>query len=234
MTDTITTHVLDKIPFTVDRPALMKKLRVKEGSLSEKELNGLLAQAAVLAQPRALLMEAYVTARGEEWVEIEGRRFQSRVLSVNLEQAHRVFPYLATCGPELHHWSEELKECDDMLLSFWAEAIKEAALFCASQALDDYLKTRIHPGKTARMNPGSLADWPLEQQQVLFSLLGDTERSVGVQLTDSLLMLPNKTVSGIFYPTEIDFASCQLCPRENCPNRRAPYDPGLYASRYSP
>jgi predicted transcriptional regulator len=82
------------------------------------------------------------------------------------------------------------------------------------------------------MNPGSLTDWPLREQRALFSLLGDVQATVGVELTNSLLMVPTKSVSGIFFPAEESFASCQLCPREACPNRRAPYDPELYDRKY--
>jgi len=45
-------------------------------------------------------------------------------------------------------------------------------------------------------------------------------------------MVPVKSVSGILFPTEESFASCQLCPREVCPGRRAPYDPDLYDAKY--
>jgi len=38
------------------------------------------------------------------------------------------------------------------------------------------------------MNPGSLEDWPLTEQRVLFALLGDPQAAIGVRLTDSLLM----------------------------------------------
>ena len=63
----------------------------------------------------------------------------------------------------------------------------------------------------------------LGQQRQLFQLLGDVESSIGVRLTDSFLMIPNKTVSGILFPTEVPFYSCQLCTREACPRRRAEY-----------
>jgi hypothetical protein len=82
------------------------------------------------------------------------------------------------------------------------------------------------------MNPGSLADWPIGQQVPLFSLLGDTERAVGVRLSSSLLMIPRKSVSGFQFPSEETFASCQLCPRSVCPNRRAPYDNALFEEKY--
>jgi hypothetical protein len=41
-------------------------------------------------------------------------------------------------------------------------------------------------------------------------------------------MLPNKSVSGIRFPTEIAFESCQLCRRENCSSRRAAFDKNMY------
>jgi hypothetical protein len=45
-------------------------------------------------------------------------------------------------------------------------------------------------------------------------------------------MVPTKSVSGILFPTEDGYANCQLCPRQACPNRRAPYDEMLYSRKY--
>ncbi len=229
MSEAIVANILESIPFEPDLPALHKRLRIKPGSENAVELDHLLAAARELAHPRALYLIAYVSGRGEDWVEIEGRHFTSQVLRVNLELAHRVFPYLATCGSELQEWADGIT---DMLLRFWAEAIKEAALYCAIRALEEDIELRYRPGKTATMSPGSLKDWPIQQQRVLFDLFGGEKDRIGVRLTDSLLMIPTKTVSGIRFPTEVNFESCQLCPRENCPGRRAPYDAGLYESRY--
>jgi len=49
-----------------------------------------------------------------------------------------------------------------------------------------------------------------------------------VELTDSFLMKPNKTVSGIVFPTEEDFRSCQVCRRADCPSRSAAFDAHLW------
>jgi len=82
------------------------------------------------------------------------------------------------------------------------------------------------------MNPGSgeVEVWPIEQQRELFSLFGDVRKQIGVELTDSFLMMPNKSVSGIQFPTETDFRTCQVCRRKNCPNRVAPFEQGLWKS----
>jgi hypothetical protein len=42
-----------------------------------------------------------------------------------------------------------------------------------------------------------------------------------------MLMLPRKSISGILFPTEVTFFSCQLCPRERCEARKAAYDASL-------
>ena len=129
---------------------------------------------------------------------------------------------MATCGSEL----DEIDLTDeDYLAAYWLDTFKAMALSSATTRLRKDFQTRFGGGKYATMNPGS-ADrsvWPLEQQKELFSLFGDVEKIIGVVLTDSYLMVPNKSVSGIFFHTEISFVNCQLCTREVCPNRKTPY-----------
>ena len=72
-----------------------------------------------------------------------------------------------------------------------------------------------------------------ELQRALFELLGDTRASIGVTLTERLVMVPVKTVSGIFFANDEGFAGCHLCPREGGPDRKAPHEPGLYERKYS-
>lgn len=229
MTETCLAHILDHLVYEPNLPALMKRVRVKEGSARAAELADLLAEAVPLARPRALYLVAYITGRGDDYVEIAGLRFDSRVLRVNLEPAYRVFPYLATCGTELQAWADRQ---EDMVLNYWAEAIKEQALAAAIRAVHDHMMNLYQPGETASMSPGSLADWPIQQQAVLFALFGAHSAEIGVRLTESMLMLPTKSVSGIRFPNEGSFESCMLCPREGCPGRRAVYDPELYDQKF--
>jgi hypothetical protein len=224
------TIVLDTIPFRVDMPALMQRLRVQEGNCALLELQALVAEAEALARPKALYGPAYIDAKGDEHVVVDGVKFTSRVLRVNLEHAYRVFPFVASCGMELHTWGEAIS---DMLLNYWAQAIKEQALRAATKALNEHLLRHFSPGKLATMNPGSLPSWPLKEQRPLFALLGNPQERIGVQLTESMLMVPNKSVSGLRFPTEESYENCQLCPRPSCPGRRADYDSSLYERKYT-
>jgi hypothetical protein len=162
-------------------------------------------------------------------VTVDGITFKSRVLRVNLENVYRVFPYVITCGLELEEWSKKIA---DFLQEFWAEEIKETVLYMARDSFIKQVREYHQLGQVARMNPGSLADWPIEEQRPLFTLLGNAQELIGVHLTSSLMMVPTKSVSGIIFPTEFDFTSCQLCPREVCPGRKAPYDKELYDKKY--
>jgi hypothetical protein len=222
--------ILDDIPVRLAEDGLFKRLRVGGDSPQAAELRGLIREAESIARPKALCGVAYIDDRGDNYVVVDGVRFSSRVLAANLKGTHRVFPYLATCGTELEGWANGL---EDVLQRYWSEAIREAVMRGAMAAVQDYLQATFRPGETSRMNPGSLADWPIEEQGPLFRLLGDTESTVGVRLTDSFLMVPTKTVSGVWFGGSGSFESCMLCPRPSCPNRRAPHDPALYERRYS-
>ena len=222
--------VLDNIPFKLDRDVLFKKLHVEKDSEDAQILERYIKKAQTIGKPKVIYRPAYIESRGDDFVTIDEIKFTSHILSVNLKDVYKIFAYTATCGTELGLWA---KSIDDMLENYWANAISEMALDSARKALNVDIQERFNVTHSSRMNPGSLEDWPISEQKKLFSLLGDTKELVGVELTDSFLMVPIKSVSGIIFPSEVTFESCQLCQRQNCPGRRAPYDISLYNNKYS-
>lgn len=227
----MTAVILDDIRFEPEFESIAKRLRVREGSANSEQLRQLLDKAQAIARPKALYRVTYVESRTEDTVGLGDETFKSRVLRVNLEDVHRVFAYVATCGMELYDWKTSIS---DMLQRYYADTINEVALGTAREALRAHLTERYQLGQTATMNPGSLEDWPIHGQRHLFALLGDPEAAIGVHLTESMLMIPAKSVSGIRFPTEKRFESCQLCAREGCPSRKAPYEEDLYEREFSP
>ncbi|MCL2641398.1 MAG: hypothetical protein FWD53_11165 [Phycisphaerales bacterium] len=219
-------HALTTIPFACDASALLTKLHLTPDTADADDFLALLQRATTIAQPKALLKQCFVEARTEETVTIDGITFTSHTLAMHLTSVHRVFAYVATCGHEL-----DSIPFDDPLTQYWLDAIKSAALQNARQHLNSLFE-QLMPGKSASMSPGSgdARLWPITEQVPLFELLGDVAGSIGARLTESLLMLPNKTVSGVRFPAESDFRSCQLCRREVCPNRSAPLDVERYAA----
>ena len=221
--------VLNDIPFELDVNELLARLHVDEHSARAREVLHLVDDARSIGKPKALYKLAFVESRNDNRVVIDGVTFHSRVLRVNIEHEDRIFSFLATCGRELDEWSADF---DDMVHQFWADTIKMMAIDAAVSTVVEHIDEHYRPGPTSRMSPGEVPDWPTEEQASLFALLGDTEQLIGVELTDSFLMIPTKSVSGIRFATDSGFDSCQLCPREQCPGRRVPYDNSLYDRRY--
>jgi len=212
--------ILDDIPFKINRSALMKACGVKDDSKYADELDRLANQALALTRPKALYKAVDFEAAGDDQVVINGISLKSHILKIKLEKVYRVFPLVATCGTEVDDWARSIK---DTIQRYWAEVIKGQALRSAVTFLTSHLTEKYSLGKTAMMTPGSLPDWPIEEQRPLFTILGDMEDSIGVRLTQGLTMIPSHTISGILFPTEVSFTSCQLCERANCPGRRASY-----------
>ncbi len=223
------TTLLTDIVYEPDVQALSGQLRVKNAR-DLSDLTRLAGEARQIARPKAAYRAVYLQELDDDHVRIDKVTLTSRVLAVNLKDTHRVFLYMATCGTELNDWAHELT---DMVHQFWAEEIKVRALRAAVQALTADIDRVYAPGKTSIMNPGSLADWPLAQQRPFFRLMAEAAEALSVTLSDSCLMTPNKSVTGIRFAVEGRFESCQLCPMPECPGRRAPYDADLYQQRYS-
>ena len=215
--------ILDKINVSISLDELRKRLHMEKDS-DMSEIQPLIDVAVQLIEPRTLYDIRYIEEKLEDGVIVTGRRLKSRVLRKNLDQVERVFPFVITLGPKL---GEKQAASTDLLENFFLDTIGNVALNSARKHLKRHIKSQFAIEKISSMAPGSLADWPIEEQAPLFKLLGDVETSIGVKLTDSLLMLPAKSISGIYFPTEASFFSCQLCPRKRCESRKAQYSPKL-------
>ncbi len=225
--------IIDKIPLKIEPAALMQKLRLEEGDPQAGDAFSLLEQALEIGRPKACFRLVEVESAGEDFVVLGGRKLTSRVLRVNLEKASgQVAAFVATCGQELERWAESH---DDFLLRFYAEEICECALRCAADTMNEQIAGRLgaEKKKLSSMNPGSLEDWPLFQQQQLFSVVGQVTAAIGVELTESFLMRPRKSISGIRFASHQEFVNCKLCNRENCQGRRADFDPHLFEITYA-
>lgn len=196
------------------------KLRTKDW----EEIQCLLESVRSLITAHAAYRVCYVEERHESSVIIESTCFTSRVLRKNLDRVGRVFPFVITIGRDLE---EKADGVNDVLIRYYLDVIGNIALVKARKQLENHLRTKFAFDGISYMSPGSLENWPIEEQIPLFSLLAGVEKSIGVTLTESLIMIPKKSISGIYFPTETTFSSCQLCARERCEARRAKYDKGL-------
>lgn len=210
-----------------EKEKVMARLRVPEDL--EEDFSDLYGECIAIAAPAYRYRELPVVQEGGI-TRIGDTPFESRVLRRNMKGVDRCWAYVATCGQALY---QKALKTDDPLERYWVDGIAEACLREVHVRMNDEI-TALAGGKhLSSVNPGSLADFPIQRQGELFRLLGDVEETIGVHLTDTFLMLPYKSGSGYLFAGEQDHVNCALCPREICENRRAPFDEALYEATFA-
>jgi len=213
--------VLEGIPFSVDRARLKSALGAPPDAYSSLRTEEMAREAEAAGAPSAVYRISRLARPRADGVDIDGISFDGTLLAENLDGQKTVFPFIATCGTHLEEWAGSF--CD-MLDRYRADVIANLALESAVDSLKTLITERHGAGPLSMMNPGSLATWPLDEQRKLFALLGRSAARIGVALTDSLVMRPLKSISGIFFTSSEGFVSCERCPRAACGLRRAPFN----------
>jgi hypothetical protein len=216
-------HLKNDIPIILDAEQLYHDLRKNRDATDQDYLvfSHMAEEAKRVARPQFIFGAASVEKKGIDAVLIEGHLVRARLVRQNLEAVHRVFPYVATCGMEIEKWSNQFT---DFVERYWAEAIKNHVLDQCIQVMREAIKKQYRISEPlAQMNPGSIPQWPLTGQRLIFDLFSGELKKMKVSLTESFLMIPSKSVSGFYFLSEHGFENCQLCPILRCPNRRAPF-----------
>ena len=183
-------------------------------------------QIAAVARPRYCFFIAKGTLDLEQSTLTVGAACLSvgRIISRQLRGSEAFAFFVATAGAEFEDYQMRLKDDDDMVRTFIADAfgsvMAERTADLMEQALQDEISPRgwLH---TNRFSPG-YCGWHVSGQQQLFRLFG-IERPCGVSLTESSLMLPIKSVSGVIgigpKVRKLEY-SCGLCDYKDCYKRR--------------
>ena len=193
----------------------------------EDPVNALLEKAAAISDAGAFLRPARIESVVGTVVTLDGFPFDSALVAEKLSAAgDMAVGYVMTCGRALYTALDGLKD-DFFAAAIWDD-IMIAYLRMAGDMVHRYVTERFFPSEDGKkhfssLNPGSLVSWDIYGQRELFALLGEGADAAGVELTGSMLMLPTKSGSGIFFRTDTPYENCMYCPRIDCPNRRAAY-----------
>ena len=184
------------------------------------EVMRLLASVTQIAVPRY----CYMVKEGcleNDLLRMCGQEFHpGPVIARQLAGATHFAIFVATAGVEFEEWRKR----DDLLESFIADAIGSVVAERCADEMEKALQASIEKlgwKRTNRFSPG-YCEWSTDEQRLLVPLLGDPN-PCGVWLTESALMWPVKSVSGIIGLGEHviyrDY-SCQRCQLTHCFRRR--------------
>lgn len=156
-------------------------------------------------------------------IQIDAEIFNSdKIITKRLRNSTAIAVFVSTAGSKITNYASEIIQIDP-LKSFILDTIGSETAEQACDLLEIKLNnivSSINWKITNRYSPG-YCGWLVKEQQKLFSLL--PKKFCGVSLTESSLMIPIKSVSGIIGLGPIvkkEEYECSICDVENCFRRR--------------
>jgi hypothetical protein len=143
----------------------------------------------------------------------------SKIVITQFKNASSFALFICTAGAEISQYSKEVQLNGDPLLSFVFDMIGSVTV---EKATDKIQKALEEESKKSGLNisdrysPG-YCEWSVAEQQKLFALM--PENFCGVSLSETSLMSPIKSVSGIIAvgaDLEQKGYQCHWCTEKNC------------------
>lgn len=149
-----------------------------------------------------------------------------RIICRQLNSASRFAVFVATAGKEYTAWTDAIGACGDMFRTYVADCVGSQIVESAADYMEKVLQSELDGlglKRTNRYSPG-YCSWHVSCQPDIFSLFPE-KNPCGIELTDSCLMIPVKSVSGIIgIGKDVRFLpySCGICDMKQCFRRHRP------------
>jgi len=142
-----------------------------------------------------------------------------KTVAKELRNATSVVFFVCTAGEGISHSSKELLKGDNPVMGYVMDMLGSMIVEAATDLLQNKIKEIADKDGlliTNRYSPG-YCNWNVADQHKLFSFF--PPNSCGINLTDSALMFPIKSVSGIIgIGKDVKYRqyTCDLCSQVNC------------------
>ncbi len=157
-----------------------------------------------------------------------------KIITGQIKKSEKAAVFVCTIGSAMELWSRELFIQGNPMLGYIVDTVASAAVESTADFLHSQIGIAVSVEElkiTNRYSPG-YCNWSLTDQHLLFSLL--PKGFCGISLSESALMLPVKSVSGIIgIGRDVRFIKyiCDRCGTEDCTYR--PYFLAMNRRRHS-
>lgn len=145
-----------------------------------------------------------------------------QIVTHQLRRSEKAVWFLCTAGEEISEYSRFLMQHEDMIAGYVVDVLSNIVVDRAMDKIQNSLKYEMEAMGlkiTNRYSPG-YCDWDISEQKKLFQIF--PENFLNISLTESCLMIPTKSVSGIIgIGKEVKFNeyTCNLCNDVRCSYR---------------
>ena len=212
-------EVIDPIPFELDVDDLLETLGKRR--IREKDVVPLIDECLELIEPKAVYKFVQVTKVNNSEIQVDnGYSIKSIILADSVENDQTIVPHVVTIGSQLETYTSKESKIN-ILKAFVMEQIADYALDKARLYVSSLAKEKLG-NNINNFSPGTGTGklFNINQQEVLFKIIDPN--TIGVRLTPTYLMLPKKSISGVFAATPNEYVACEYCPRK-CEHRRKEY-----------
>ncbi|MRR22007.1 methionine synthase [bacterium] len=172
------------------------------------------------AKAEYIIFDSLRCDRVRKTVEVEGVEFSVKpIIFSQLRDAAAAALFICTAGPEVGERSRRSMSGGDLLRGYVYDVVGSEIAENAAERMQDSLRAAAAAtgmNITNRFSPG-YCGWDVAEQHKLFSFFPDNY--CGITLTDSALMNPVKSVSGIIgIGRDVRYApyQCHRCDDRNC------------------
>ena len=150
-------------------------------------------------------------------------QFTSAKLVETLKNAEKIVCFVGTIGTGVENEINRLLGKQKLADAYILDAMGSVAVENMIDRFQDLMENRFSAEDstvTLRFSPG-YCDWPVTQQKKLFNIFDP--KQLRVELLDSCLMKPRKSISGVFGITpreSVSYNPCRDCPTRSCDSRR--------------
>lgn len=219
---------INKSKINIDPGEILSYMGNSEGVVdthTEELIDQYTAECIKIMSPQGgyARFEAIVSESNEE-IKIEGTRFQTgRIINKLLNHSEEYIFFVVTAGPAPESLSRILLEEGQYLEGYLVDLIGSGIVESAANQLHDHICSMAASRglKVTNWYSPGYCSWNVNEQQKLFSLI--PEDCCGITLSDSSLMSPIKSLSGIVgIGTSVKFQeyTCEICNMKNCMFRK--------------
>jgi hypothetical protein len=219
-----TEYLFPKEKIVIKKEEVLKSLQVPLKEADQYTLQ-LIDEYSVQSLKICIPMASYVIYENPDFkdsteMKLEGFNFHlDKIVSASLKKSSHLAVFVATAGSEVEKLSKDLIQeghlLEGVIVDILGSEIAEETAHLIYEKIKEEMAQRGYQ-ITNRYSPG-YCNWPVSDQQNLFPLLG--KKTCGVHLTESSLMLPIKSVSGIIgVGTKVKFQDyfCAKCKVALC------------------
>jgi cobalamin-dependent methionine synthase I len=153
--------------------------------------------------------------------------FRAPKLAKAVKNSNELVCFIATVGKGIEQRINELIKENHLATAYILDCMGSVAVESVVEKFHRHMAKKCEAagnGVTLRFSPG-YCDWPITEQKKLFGLFESFQPDV--ELSDSCLMQPRKSISGVFgvlpshlKPSASPYNPCSDCKQHSCIARR--------------